>query len=283
MRARGVEECHLTLHVGAGTFRPIDCDSTADHTMHAEWVSLSAAALSQLREAVSSGRPIVPVGTTSVRTLESIYWWGVKLIGKDASIQLAREISIDQWDPYRLTHQAGSWEELPSVSESLDAVLFWAQSRVEEEGGGEVSVVGQTQLLIVPGYRFALCDYLFTNTHQPRSTLLMLVSALVGGHKRIQDIYLHALDNDYRFLSYGDSNFLACHQNSVLNRLPKSPSTSALSISSVASPSSAAASALSISSISSPPSSAASAISVAETEQEKKPTSNLPALTTPQE
>lgn len=149
MRARGVEECQLTLHVGAGTFRPVDVEAAADHTMHAEWVSVSQEALIQLRDSVLIGRPIVPVGTTCVRTLESLYWWGVKLIAHDSSVKDAHEMHVDQWDPYRMAHTHGGWEHLPSVTESLDAVLLWVTNRAVHEGGGR-SLVGRTHLLIVP-------------------------------------------------------------------------------------------------------------------------------------
>eukprot|EP00802_Teleaulax_amphioxeia_P011917 Tamp_11955.p1 GENE.Tamp_11955~~Tamp_11955.p1 ORF type:complete len:552 (+),score=60.62 Tamp_11955:170-1657(+) len=219
MRARGVVECHLTLHVGAGTFRPMDVTSAADHDMHSEWLCVSHDSLCLLREAVATRRPVVPVGTTSVRTLESLYWWGVKLLAGEE--EDACHLRVHQWDPYRLTHACGGPHCLPAVSEALDAVIEWTQKRATEDMDDVMQVVGQTQLLIVPGYKFALCDFLFTNTHQPRSTLLMLVSALVGGHGRIHEIYRHALDRDYRFLSYGDSNFLACHRDASLRRLPQ--------------------------------------------------------------
>jgi len=139
MRARGVQELEVTLHVGAGTFRPVDGASAAAHTMHAEWISVSAAALTDLRAALASQRPVVPVGTTSVRTLESVYWWGVKLLldddaglgrspltvpGADSQAvrvpgiddELSRgparaafELAVSQWDPYRLTQQVCAW------------------------------------------------------------------------------------------------------------------------------------------------------------------------------
>ena len=174
-------------------------------------------------QAIEKAQPIVPVGTTSVRTLESLYWWGVKLLLRDDTESNGQHMLIDQWDPYRLQAQVGGWDRLPTVKESIGAVIAWSQAAGEGGGKGDTetwSVVGQTRLLIVPGYRFAMCDYLFTNTHQPRSTLMMLVSALVGGHEQILRIYKHALDHDYRFLSYGDSTLLACDKRSALRRLP---------------------------------------------------------------
>ena len=166
MRARGGATCELTLHVGAGTFRPMDCASAREHTMHAEWVSVSRDALLALLQAVQEERPIVPVGTTSVRTLESVYWWGVKLLRDDGGGSAAGGgapsaqdfMTVEQWDPYRLQHLAGGWDKLPAVSVALEEVRRWAQARAEQGGAGGGAVVGQTQLLIVPGYRFALVD-----------------------------------------------------------------------------------------------------------------------------
>jgi S-adenosylmethionine:tRNA ribosyltransferase-isomerase len=118
---------------------------------------VSAEALQQVRAAVGARRAIVPVGTTSVRTLESLYWWGVMLLARDEGVKDASEILVNQWDPYRMARQFGGWDGLPSVAEALDAVAEWAQARAAEGGGGagRAGVVGRTHLLIVPGSRFA--------------------------------------------------------------------------------------------------------------------------------
>ena len=186
MRARGVATCELTLHVGAGTFRPMDCASTREHTMHAEWVSVSRDALLALLQAVQEERPIVPVGTTSVRTLESVYWWGVKLLRDDGGGSAAGGgapsaqdfMTVEQWDPYRLQHLAGGWDKLPAVSVALEEVRRWAQARAEQGGAGGGAVVGQTQLLIVPGYRFALVDLVSLDAWLCVSVLSLCLSGL---------------------------------------------------------------------------------------------------------
>lgn len=204
VRAAGTEVLTVTLHVGAGTFKPMDAAEAKAHSMHAERIGVQAEEIQRLLEGIAADKVLVPVGTTTVRTLESLYWWGVKLIAEDVTPD-APELKVDQWDPYRLRASLGGVAGLPSAKEALEAVLAWARAR---EGGG---AVGYTSLMIVPGYQFALCDLLFTNTHQPRSTLMMLVSALVGGQERLMQVYGYALQNGYRFLSYGDGNLLQCH------------------------------------------------------------------------
>lgn len=187
LRSSGVDAVRIALHVGAGTFLPVKSAVMADHTMHAEEVHVQAGALRQLIAQVGNG-PVVPVGTTALRTLESLYWHGAKRLRGAAT----QEMDIDQWEPY------AQHDELPSTQEALAAVL--------EGIGPEGELVGRTRLLIAPGYTFHVADALVTNFHQPQSTLLLLVAAFVGPEWRA--VYDHALQHDYRFLSYGDGSLL---------------------------------------------------------------------------
>lgn len=189
LRERGVRSTQLTLHVGAGTFLPVKSERMAEHAMHSEQVRIPREALIALREQLSRG-PIIAVGTTALRTLESIYWHGVMLLQHRTEVALR----IEQWEPY-----GHATDQLPSTAQALDAVI---KSLAED-----TSVLsGSTSLLIAPGYDFRFATGLVTNFHQPQSTLLLLVAAFVGPDWR--SIYDHALANDYRFLSYGDGSLL---------------------------------------------------------------------------
>ena len=186
---RGIARTHLTLHVGAGTFRPVQAEVMADHEMHRERIVVSRQAIADLVDAVGT-HPVVAVGTTSLRTLESLYWHGVALLeGRGGN-----DLFVEQWEPYDRTGDP------PSAKEALEAVL-----RTMEQADREV-LTGSTGLIIAPGYTIRVADALITNFHQPASTLLLLVAAFIGGDWR--RIYDHALANDYRFLSYGDSSLL---------------------------------------------------------------------------
>ncbi|MFN8776024.1 MAG: S-adenosylmethionine:tRNA ribosyltransferase-isomerase [Flavobacteriales bacterium] len=187
LNQKGVNIQRLTLHVGAGTFRPVASEKLRDHPMHGEWFEVRREVVEALT-APTSGRRI-PVGTTSMRTLESLYWLGVKA----AQGILPHEPSLGQWEPYELD---GSL----SLREAMLALCDWMDKQ------GAPSIKASTSLLIGPGYSFHICDGLITNFHMPRSTLLVLVAALIGDDwKRV---YAHALNHDYRFLSYGDSSLL---------------------------------------------------------------------------
>jgi S-adenosylmethionine:tRNA ribosyltransferase-isomerase len=186
----GIHRRFVTLHVGAGTFRPVKSDTLADHDMHRETIDVSRPLIAQLLAQLEAGLPIIPVGTTSLRTLESVYWYGVQCLQGRA--QPAEEIFIGQWEPYEPAHQG------VSPIEALRAIL----RQLPSDG----ALRGQTQLLIGPGYQYRLIDGLITNFHQPRSTLLLLVAALIGDHWK--EAYAYALKNNYRFLSYGDSSLL---------------------------------------------------------------------------
>jgi S-adenosylmethionine:tRNA ribosyltransferase-isomerase len=177
----------IALHVGVGTFRPVSVSDLSVHVMHSEKVVVSR---NTLRNLISQhSRPVVAIGTTSVRTLESLYWAGVKLLsGETSEVPL-----IHQWDPY----QPEKYPHHFPVVESLTALEeFLIRNELEEYHGS-------TQLMIVPGYRFRIVDAMITNFHMPQSTLLLLVAAFIGDEWK--KTYHYALDHGFRFLSYGDS------------------------------------------------------------------------------
>jgi S-adenosylmethionine:tRNA ribosyltransferase-isomerase len=186
LKENDVKQAFLTLHVSAGTFQPIKNENVMDHDMHSEQMVIDLETIQKLSE--QDGK-IVAVGTTSMRTLESLYWFGVKLMN-DPSTQFL----IPKLYPY------GFERQLPSRKESLFAVReFMEENQLQE-------ITGATEIFIMPGYDFKVCDGLITNFHQPASTLILLVAAYTKGQWR--KIYEEALQNDYRFLSYGDSNLL---------------------------------------------------------------------------
>lgn len=180
-----IQKDKLVLHVGAGTFKPVIAKHIGDHEMHTEKIIIQKSTIENLLN--ESYENIIVVGTTTVRTLESLYWFGVKLI-QDGD----KEFSINQWDPYQEKYQIEH-----SVKDVLRFILnFMMDEKLEE-------LQGETQLMIVPGYEFKIADILITNFHQPKSTLLLLVSAFIG--ESWKTAYQYALDQDFRFLSYGDS------------------------------------------------------------------------------
>ena len=184
IRARNVVTDTVCLHVGAGTFLPVKSSNVAEHTMHREPFVVTLPLLERLIDKTGS---LVAVGTTSVRTLESLYYVGVKCIESGAPSD------VDQWEPYTRDYPY-------TVQESLNAIADYLRAN----GLDELKV--GTRIIIVPGYEFKLVDVLVTNFHQPQSTLLLLISAFVKGDWH--NIYDFALENDFRFLSYGDSSIL---------------------------------------------------------------------------
>jgi S-adenosylmethionine:tRNA ribosyltransferase-isomerase len=187
LNEKDIDLLKLTLHVGAGTFRPVMSDHLSGHEMHAESIYLELESLEHLRS--SLGKTIVAVGTTTTRLLESIYWQGVKIIrGLDDKPVL----NVCQWDPYNLP-------EFPEISreDALDAIIDLCK---KNKMG---TLQGTTSLLIAPGYKFRFPDILITNFHQPKSTLLLLIAAFIG--EDWKKAYQYALDHEFRFLSYGDS------------------------------------------------------------------------------
>lgn len=181
---------YVTLHVGAGTFRPVKSETMQDHAMHAEFIDVSTGTIQCLLDYL--GKPVTVVGTTSLRTIESIYWLGVK-VSQQPGLPL-EELVVNQWDPYE---QNGEPVAAKTALESLLAYLHHRQMS---------RIITKTSLLIAPGYSFQIPTALVTNFHQPQSTLLLLVAAFAGSDWR--KIYEHALKNDFRFLSYGDGCLL---------------------------------------------------------------------------
>ncbi len=184
-KAHSIHE--LTLHVGAGTFQPIKADNVLDHDMHCEQIQIEKSTIEFLAQ---SDNKIIAVGTTSIRSLESAYWFGVQLINKETD-----QFHIKKLYPYEI-----GFENLPSRNESFQVILEFMESKKLE------SLHGDTEIFIFPGYEFQVVDGLITNFHQPESTLILLIAAFIG--EDWQKVYDEALKKDYRFLSYGDSSLL---------------------------------------------------------------------------
>ena len=184
IREKGISTETVCLHVGAGTFLPVKSSLVSEHSMHREPFVVSLELIERL---LSGPVKVIAVGTTSVRTLESLYYVGVKCL------ENGFPTDVEQWEPYQRDYGY-------SVEESLKAIV----SYLNDNGLTELKI--GTRIIIVPGYRFRIVDILVTNFHQPQSTLLLLISAFVGGDWK--SIYDHALTNDFRFLSYGDSSLL---------------------------------------------------------------------------
>ena len=186
----GIERTEVTLHVGAGTFRPVKSESVAEHPMHSEHISVGLGTIEALLRHEARA---IAVGTTSVRTLESLYYIGSKLLRQpdiDPSL-----LTVDQWEPYDPETSE------PTPMQAMQALHDYMTSHQL------TTFHTDTRIIIVPGYKYHIVQMLVTNFHQPQSTLLLLVSALLGG-ERWKDLYAHALSSGYRFLSYGDSSLL---------------------------------------------------------------------------
>ena len=176
----------VTLHVGAGTFRPVASDTIGEHEMHSESIIVKRQCIENLRDNI--GRTIIPVGTTSMRTIESLYWIGVMLLEQGFE---ERNLHVNQWFPYN------DRTSLPSAKESLEAIIKYLDMYHLD------ALHATTALMIAPSCPIKITKALITNFHQPKSTLLLLVSALIG--ERWKEAYKYALEHDFRFLSYGDS------------------------------------------------------------------------------
>lgn len=187
----------VMLHVGLGTFKPVDAKTIDQHQMHSETLEVSKDSIKYLLESIKLQKKLICIGTTSVRTIESLYWFGVRLMNNDGNCQDQRTFSVTQWDPYYLTNE---YKELPSTIESLQATLNWMEANSHE------TLNGVTTLIIIPGYEWKFVDGMITNYHQPGSTLLLLVASFLG--KSWETVYKTALEQNYRFLSYGDSSLL---------------------------------------------------------------------------
>lgn len=189
LAAKNVSQTYVTLHVGAGTFKPVKAAQMAAHEMHAEFIDINRSLLDELMRFEN----VIPVGTTSMRTLESLYWMGVKAnLNPEMEVQ---HLQISQWEVYDDLKQHEVTKQ-----EALQALRDWMVKRQWRQ------LIIKTQIIIAPGYHFKICSGLVTNFHQPNSTLLLLVAALVG--KDWRNIYEYALREEFRFLSYGDSSLL---------------------------------------------------------------------------
>ena len=184
LQTKDIKLAEITLHVGAGTFTPVKSETVNEHEMHTEHFVVKKETIQQLLDA----ERIVAVGTTSVRTIESLYWIGVKLI-----FQNKLDTHITQWEPYNL--KTGIFKE-----EALQALFNYMNQNDLKQ------IEASTQIMIVPGYDFKMIDLLITNFHQPKSTLLLLIAAFIGDDWK--NVYRYALENGFRFLSYGDSSVL---------------------------------------------------------------------------
>ena len=189
--ARGIEREEVTLHVGAGTFRPVKSDTIGGHAMHTEHFAVTRRTVDRL---LAKPEHVIAVGTTSVRTLESLYYIGCALARGGADESADEAFTVGQWTPY------GADAPTLPAEEALRAILSYL------DGRGMDRLWAATQIIIAPGYQFKIVRGMVTNFHQPQSTLLLLVSAFVGGDWRT--IYDYALSHDFRFLSYGDSSLL---------------------------------------------------------------------------
>ena len=188
LKAQKIPLLELTLHVGAGTFKPVKSETLEGHEMHTEYISVSRDLIDTL---CHTDRRIIAVGTTSVRTLESLYYIG-KMLAHNPNAT-PDTLTVAQWQPYDGSDEIDSREALRLIVEYLDR-------------NGLSRLVTATQIIIAPGYRYHIVQGMVTNFHQPQSTLLLLVSAFVDG--RWRQIYDYALSHDFRFLSYGDSSLL---------------------------------------------------------------------------
>ena len=192
LRERGIQTAEVTLHVGAGTFQPVKTADANQHTMHTEIIAVPKTTIQTIIDNLGH---IVAVGTTSMRTLESLYFLGVQLLNHSTPLlnNATRLLSVAQFEPYEKQYTL-------TTADALQAIVDYLEQT------GQDTLHAETQIMIKPGYRFHIVDQLITNFHQPKSTLLLLVSAFVGGDWHT--IYDYALSHDFRFLSYGDSSIL---------------------------------------------------------------------------
>lgn len=190
LSAKNIQKEFVTLHVGAGTFKPVKAETMDEHEMHAEFIDVSIEAIESLIRHLD--KTIVSVGTTSLRTIESLYWMGVKVFKNP--VVAVDEITIHQWEPYETDRLNLTTED------ALKGLLDWM---------GKYSlkrILTKTQILIAPGYQLKIAKGIITNFHQPQSTLLLLIAAIVG--EKWKNIYQYAMDNNFRFLSFGDGCLL---------------------------------------------------------------------------
>jgi S-adenosylmethionine:tRNA ribosyltransferase-isomerase len=193
IKLKGISSATLTLHVGAGTFKPIKTENVLEHEMHPEWIEVSIETIEKL--ITQNNKTIVPIGTTALRTIETLYWLGVKAQGN--LLPANEHIYFHQWEYLQLNQQI-------SRQQAFESLMIWMKKNELK------NLVAKTQIMITPQYQIRVADAIITNFHQPGSTLLLLVSAFVGDSWK--SIYDYALQNDFRFLSYGDSSLLFLHK-----------------------------------------------------------------------
>jgi S-adenosylmethionine:tRNA ribosyltransferase-isomerase len=191
-KLKSIKNDFVTLHVGAGTFKQVKSKTLEGHEMHSEWIDVKIETIENILACVKKFESqVIAVGTTSLRTIESLYWMGVKA-SLNPDCQLI-DLEIKQWNPYELPNDN-------TTENALTALVSWMKKNALK------TLVSKTQLLIVPNYELKVADALITNFHQPNSTLLLIVAAVTGEDWR--GIYNYALENDFRFLSYGDGSLL---------------------------------------------------------------------------
>jgi len=194
LQQKNIHQKYLTLHVGAGTFMPVKSATIDAHEMHAEFIEVDISLIKYLITNTNQvGHPIIAVGTTSLRTLESIYWLGVKsyIFKQQHHTYIGlNDLQLGQWDAYEIMETPLN---VPTALMALIEAMEFNQN---------TKLISKTQLMITPGYTFQICDGLVTNFHQPKSTLLLIIAAIAN--EKWKAIYTHALGNGYRFLSYGD-------------------------------------------------------------------------------
>lgn len=196
LKQKNIATTEVTLHVGAGTFKPVKSETMQGHEMHAELIDVTAATLQTLINNTEGN--ILAVGTTSLRTIESLYWMGVKALQNPASA--LHNLEIKQWDAYDLLPA-----ETPSTAQALTALLNWMQRNNHSR------IICKTQIIIAPPYKLKVAKALATNFHQPNSTLLLLVAAVIGN--KWKEVYDYAMQHNFRFLSYGDGSLLFADNN----------------------------------------------------------------------
>jgi S-adenosylmethionine:tRNA ribosyltransferase-isomerase len=190
LQEKNITSSFVTLHVGAGTFKPVKAEKMEAHEMHAEFIDVELSFIKTLIQNIDN--PVVAIGTTSLRTIESLYWIGNKIRTAKYEVRI-EELSVNQWDPYEI-------ESDISAKDALQILLDWMQNKKIDR------LITKTQIIIAPGYELKVAKGLITNFHQPQSTLLLLVAAIVGDDWK--KIYDYAKENDFRFLSYGDGSLL---------------------------------------------------------------------------
>lgn len=190
LQQKNIQQQFVTLHVGAGTFKPVKSETMETHEMHSEWIEVKKETIEAILNKSSS--KIIPVGTTSFRTIETLYWMGLKTLLNPAIT--IHDLEVKQWDAYELA------DKTVKARAALESLLAWMDERSMNQ------IIIPTQLLVAPGYKPQITAGIITNFHQPGSTLLLLVAALIGNNWR--KVYDYALNNEFRFLSYGDGSLL---------------------------------------------------------------------------